>query len=247
MIGLILKGEMELKENLDIIFPWWFRKIVRKIVNKDYDLGLTKDKIKKLLNKEDPLVLDIGANNGRDSREFFLTFKNPTVYCFEPDLRAIRKFKNRLDYKNCKLFEVAISDRDGKANFFVSGEGDMAGGWDGSSSLKKPIEKNFEGITFKERRIVRTVKLDSWIKENKISKVIDFIWTDVQGAEKEVIKGGIKTLTNQTKYFYTEVGNDQGYEGAPKLNDILKLLPSFELVKDFGGDVLLKNKKFNNG
>ena len=40
--------------------------------------------------------------------------------------------------------------------------------------------------------------LDSWVKANKINK-IDFIWADVQGAERELILGGLKTLNEKTE------------------------------------------------
>lgn len=233
----------ELKENWDMIIPWRIREIIRRIWYEDYKSTLTKEKIKKLLKKENPIILDIGANNGRDAREFLLTFKNPKVYCFEPDLRAIRKFKNRMkDDSRCKLFEIAISDKDGTDIFYLSGGGKMKGGWDASSSIKKPIKPISEGAIFDKKVIVKTKKLDTWVKENNIKR-IDFMWVDVQGAEREVIKGGIKTLKEKVEYFYTEFGNDQFYEGAPKLEEILELLPTFKMIGIFNGNVLLKNTK----
>ncbi|HLD55099.1 MAG TPA: FkbM family methyltransferase [Candidatus Nanoarchaeia archaeon] len=202
----------DLYENLDMIFPWKFRKIVRRFLYKNYSSMLTKDKIKKLLKKENPIILEIGANNGRDTREFLFTFKNCSIYCFEPDLRAIRKFKDRVQDRRCKLFEVAVGDHDGFATFYISAGWGMKGGWDGASSIKKPKEVLKLGLTFEKKMEVKTLKLDTWVKENNIEK-IDFIWADVQGAERDLIVGGIKTLNDKTKYLYTEFSDEELYEG----------------------------------
>ncbi|MEN9248224.1 MAG: hypothetical protein Q6L50_08560 [Gloeomargarita sp. GMQP_bins_120] len=36
----------------------------------------------------------------------------------------------------------------------------------------------------------------------------DFIWADVQGAEVDLIQGGLQALAN-TRYFYTEYANTE--------------------------------------
>ena len=85
------------------------------------------------------------------------------------------------------------------------------------------------------------LKFVSPIGKFEIEK-IDFIWADVQGAEEDLIKGGLKSLNNITKYFYTEFSNEELYKGQPNLSKILKLLPNFKIVKRYGNNVLLKNK-----
>ena len=69
---------------------------------------------------------------------------------------------------------------------------------------------------------------------------VDFIWADVQGAERELIEGGLKVINN-TNYIYIEFYNEEMYEGQLNLKDMLCLLPQFKIVKKFGNNVLLKN------
>jgi hypothetical protein len=76
------------------------------------------------------------------------------------------------------------------------------------------------------------------------------IWADVQGAEENLIKGGLKTLSH-TKYFYTDYEDDELYEGQITLDQIKNLLPNFKAIGYFGNNVLFKNtalldSSFNN-
>ena len=209
---------------------------------------MRKEEIKELLNKENPIILEIGTNDGEDSEEFLKVFEKCKLYCFEPDPRAITRFKNRMkDYKNYKLYEIAISNNNGEIDFYLSGGNNPGmpwyGDWDKSSSIKKPKLPLLQHrwCVFNKSIKVETKKLDDWFKEEDITD-IDFIWVDVQGAEKEMIEGALETL-KKTKYLYTEFDNVELYEGQPNLNDILRLLPDFKIVKFVENNVLLVNGK----
>ena len=54
---------------------------------------MRKEDIKILLNKENPVILEVGTNDGEDSEEFLKVFEKIQLYCFEPDPRAIKRFK----------------------------------------------------------------------------------------------------------------------------------------------------------
>ena len=45
----------------------------------------------------------------------------------------------------------------------------------------------------------------------------------------------------RTRFFYTECSDEELYEGAPSLHALLDMLPSFEIVKRYDSDVLLRN------
>ena len=47
---------------------------------------------KELLKKENPVIFEIGANDGTDTVNFFKEFKNPTLHCFEPDPDTFKRF-----------------------------------------------------------------------------------------------------------------------------------------------------------
>ena len=44
---------------------------------------IDKTLIKTLIEKEDPIILDIGCYDGRDSFELSQLFKTPTIFCLK--------------------------------------------------------------------------------------------------------------------------------------------------------------------
>jgi len=221
---------------------------------------LEKGFIKNILNqKENPVVIEIGAHYGEDTKEFLEEFSDIEIYCFEPDPRNIKVIKKYIGTDKINFFECAVSDSDDEeVEFFMAKKTappkvPKKYGWideedyyglglnrSGASSLKKghPAVENAEVTK------VKTVKLDSWAADHNIEEV-DFIWIDVQGAEKNVINGA-RELIKRTKFLYMEYG-ELGYNDAMSLDETTNLLKEsgfsvYKVFKQGGkGDVLLKN------
>ena len=208
--------------------------------------AITKELIGTLVSRPDPIILEIGCNDGDNTRWFLEIFKSPTIFCFEPDPRATARFKHNLgEQKEISLYEYAIGSQNGEATFYMSGGQEtekMPEGWDLSGSIRKP--KNHlvvhQWCTFEKNIPVQTKTLDTWCAEQGIDR-IDFIWMDVQGAEMDVISGGRNALQS-TRFLYTEYNNNELYEGQPSLKQLLKELAGFDVVARYPDDILLKNK-----
>lgn len=218
-----------------------------KITPGEFDLN----SLPELLGKDDPVILDIGCNDGSHTLKFLSLFDRAAVYSFEPDPRAQERFKNKVTDERASLFDVALAAVDGSADFYVSGgypskewEEVMPKGWDMSGSIRKPTEHRqaYPWCTFDQKIEVKTQRLDSWCRAEGVD-FIDFVWADVQGAEVDLIDGG-QTALRQTRYLYTEYSNRELYEGQVRLKAILKLLPDFEIACRYENDVLLKNKRY---
>ena len=208
------------------------------------------------------VILEIGCNDGTDTNELLQALPEARIYCFEPDPRAVERFKKTVHSDRATLFELAISERDGTATFNGSSgrPSNVKPGashycfldeWDLSGSLCKPTgHLEFSPwTTFPEDRrfLVNTTRLDSWACLTFPFGAIDFIWADVQGAEAMMIKGGPETL-RRTKFLYTEFYDKPMYEGQPNLDDLQALLPQFDLQATYGhvnlqGNALFKNRK----
>jgi FkbM family methyltransferase len=206
-----------------------------------------------LIGKENPIILDIGSNDGTHTAWFLALFKLARVYSFEPDPRACERYLAKIRDKRAVLVDLAISDIDGVRDFYVSSgvppceqewfESPPAD-WDLSGSIRKPkkhLEK-YPWCRFDQKIAVATKTLDSWVRDEGLD-VIDLIWADVQGAEVNLIAGGKEALRN-TRYFYTEYSNTELYEGQINLKQLLALLPDFHVVRRYEKDVLLKNGGF---
>lgn len=203
--------------------------------------NLSPADIPALVGKPAPVILEIGCNNGEETLAILRAIPQANVYCFEPDPRAVAKFKKNLSGRPVRLFEIAISDRTGTIEFHCSDADDYASGWDFSGSIRKPKNHLSEhpNVRFERTLFVPTERLDDWCQVNGVNEV-DFIWMDVQGAEGDVIAGAAKIL-KRTRFIYTEYSNRELYEGQPSLKSLLASLPQFEVLKRYGTDVLLKN------
>jgi len=205
----------------------------------------TLQTMSKLLKKNNPVILEIGACMGEDSVVFLREFSDIQLHCFEPDPRSVKIHQNTVKDARCQLHPIAISDVDGEAEFYQStGSYEETGDpseWLQSSSLKTPKQhlELFPWCKFENTVKVPTRSLDSWCAEHNIDQ-IDLIWADVQGAEENLIKGALKTLSH-TKYFYTEYDDQELYEGQITLQQIKTLLPKFKVIGYFYNNVLFKN------
>lgn len=109
---------------------------------------ISKELIRECVAKEDPTILEIGCNDGGQTLWFLEIFENPKIYCFEPDPRALARFKTKVGQRsNVSLFEIALSDHNGEVIFYQSGgqrneeqANAMTKGWDLSGSIKQPKE-----------------------------------------------------------------------------------------------------------
>ena len=207
------------------------------------------DRIKELLSGiPRPLVIEMGACDGNETVWFANTFPDATIIALEPVKELADIVAGRTELKGrIELVRMAIGKEDKKGQkLFVSGGNCVQTGQNfyGSSSIKDPLyaEQVFKGMKFSETTC-DVITLDTLWKRNN-SPVIDFIWSDIQAGEQDMIRGGMAALA-YTRYLYTEVGEGDYYVGEIKLPQILEMLPGWEVVEDYGTDVRLRNTKFS--
>ncbi len=212
---------------------------------------ITDTLIRRYVDNADPVILEVGCHDGGNTIGFLNMFANPHVYCFEPDPRAIARFRERIGQRtNVHLFEVAVSDRIGQITFYQSSrkpdtqDSTSQGDWDRSGSIRKPKKHltKHPWVTFDKSLVVNTTTLDAWCAQQGIDHV-DFIWMDVQGAEMDVFNGGTQTL-QKTRFLYTEYNNQELYEGQANLKQLVDYLTQFKVLIRYSDDVLLKNTSF---
>jgi len=157
-----------------------------------------------------------------------------------------------LNYRNGKAqkHNFALGSEDKIVDFYKSGGERIENGvvmdrYYGSSSIRKPklVTEAWKSMTF-EKESVTSITFDNFKSIVGLKdEVIDFIWADIQGAEVDMIQGGSESF-KKVRYLYTEYNNSELYEGEIGLDGICNMLPDFEVIYDFKGDVLLKNKNY---
>jgi FkbM family methyltransferase len=203
---------------------------------------------------ERPILFEFGMCDGYHSNLMLSILsknKKPFIYHgFEPvyDLYKNIILKYDTSLGNVMYFNKAISSQTGIVEFYKSGgykieNNQIKEHYCGSSSIRKPklVIESWKDMTF-EKTFVEAITFDEHINQFSLNnQIIDFIWADIQGAEVDLINGGKETFNN-VRYFYTEYENLEYYEGEIGLQEICNMLSNFEIVEDYGGDVLLKNK-----
>jgi FkbM family methyltransferase len=210
--------------------------------------------------KKELIVLDIGSCEGLDAIKYSRLFPNSKIYAFEAlnsNYLSINDNIKSFKVKNIFPFNVALSNQNGEADFFVSsGEPDndrnnKDWNYGNKSSSLLPPEKTLQvhdWLKFKQKERVKTLTLKSFCKNNKI-KLIDFIHMDVQGAELMVLIGA-EELISKIKMIWLEVENVELYKDQPLKQDVEKFMKSkgFTKIKDtvgqIAGDQLWVNLKF---
>jgi len=134
------------------------------------------------LIKPGMIAVDVGANKGYFSLLFAkLMGDKGKVLSFEPDPNNcfwIEKSINANKYTSIKLYQIALSNKDGEATFYPgkkSGWGSLFFSKNASAPDKNPLR-------------VKTLRLDSILKEEGLEN-IDIIKIDVEGSDLLVLKG----------------------------------------------------------
>lgn len=213
--------------------------------------GVDLDHLAALLASPSPTILEIGAHDGTHTCQFLQLFATPTVHCFEPEPRALTRLQQSVSGRNrVHIHPVAVGSRSGKAHFHRSSGNHpgpngrpMPQGWDYSGSLRPPSRhlELYPAVKFESTLEVDVVTIDDWIRGQSL-ETIDLVWMDVQGAEGDVFRGMVNTLP-RVRFIYTEYSNEELYEGQPNLEQLLALLPDFEVIEQYQQDVLLQRRR----
>jgi len=162
------------------------------------------------------VVLDCGANLGLYSA--VASREGAMVYAFEPLKIIIDKYLHITAKENPNIVIVnkALSDKKGEAEFIVE-----------EINLGHSRLKDEEGKTTEK---VAVTTIDDFVRERKLERV-DFIKADIEGAEREMLKGAAWVL----KHF------------APKLSICTYHLPDDpevleKIIKDANPDYIVHHE-----
>ena len=138
-----------------------------------YIFGLKQYNVKNIFEvKEDATIFDIGAWKGDTAYFFSKKCSNKArIYAFEPDdyaFQILEKIKEKYKLNNVITKNILLSNAEKEIDFISMIENTPT------------IKKN-------------AITIDKFVEENNIEK-IDYIKMDVEGAEKNILEGSIKTI-----------------------------------------------------
>lgn len=190
---------------------------------------------------QNPVIFEFGICDGHHTKMLLSFCKSaPCYFGFEPDPRNVERVKASGIDRRINFYSDAIGRVTGRVPFHLSTT--EPGGGVGQSSLSEftpVLTQTWPWLKHMSTIEVKSWRLDDFCREHQIG-TIDFLWMDVQGAERLVFEGASVMLPN-VKLLWTEYDNGTFYRDSSTLQDILAWFPGWSLLANLGGDVLLKN------
>jgi len=215
----------------------FLKKILHKFgykISKVYQNQLQDDNpfygIKKsLIDKNNIILFDIGANLGQTIKKMKMEFPTSKIYAFEPSRHCYEVLKKDVANNNVFIYHKAVGAKNDTIKFNEYS-------W---SALNSILKRAFGTAQILDSYDVDLISIDSFCKENNISK-IDLLKTDTEGYELEVLKGASNMMDNNNiQFVYVEVFFKENYIGQSSFGDIYNFLlgKRFELVKMYDFEV----------
>jgi FkbM family methyltransferase len=162
-------------------------------------------------------IFDIGANVGWYSLLIAKKAHGCNVYAFEPLPATFGSLKANVDangYRNIRVFNFGISDKDQQIEFYYSPE--ISGAASGANIL------GWDTVTKIDCR-VRPLD-DVW---EELGVRVDFIKCDVEGAELFAFRGGMKCIASDHPIILSEMLRKWSAKFGYHPNEIISLLEGF--------------------
>ncbi len=169
---------------------------------------------------QNPIIVEAGAFQGHDSLRMAAQWPQGTIHAFEPVPELFHKLQAATAAQpNIHCHNLALSNHDGPALFYVSEKPNKPGVPSQAGSLFKPKERlKHSPILFPSTIEVNGITLDSWAHKNNIDRV-DCLWLDMQGNELNVLKSAPRILKT-VSVIYTEVSFIESYEKMPQMPEV---------------------------
>lgn len=188
----------------------------------DHEFDPMGTKVVKALVKHGMVFIDVGANVGYYTLlAAGLVGTKGKVYCFEPESKNYQDLLNNIilnQFENIHPYQVAVSNKDGEAQLFVSNvsSGRHSIAYDRKIKCKKVP--------------VKTVCLDS------IFSWADFIKIDTEGNDMQVIEGAQKLINEETMVMmelYPEGFEAVGYTTESAYDQLKSIFSHIYLVNEW--------------
>jgi FkbM family methyltransferase len=162
----------------------------------------------------DPIVVDIGCNQGDFVFDIIKVRQNAIFYCFDINSDCGIALKSRFPQAKVNFFNLGLSNESGESNFVSQSP------YDRKAYLSPKDKKPSSGVLVKR---VKVCTLDEIVSSLGISR-IDILKIDTEGHDYRVLLGAQESL-KKTNVVYFEVMYRLLVEGSEP-QDILELLKS---------------------
>jgi len=238
-----------MKKYLKKVVDYFGYTITKKNGNKLQDDNPLKA-VKGFFKNSEAIFFDIGMNYGQTTQKMRSLYPAAVIHGFEPSKKCFKYIKENLKKENVFLYHKAV----GSLNSFLEFN---EYSW---SALNSLLQRAFTKSTIQETYQVEVVTIDSVCSDQQIP-YINFLKTDTEGYELEVLKGASEMMQkNKIQFVFVEIFFKENFLGQSSFGDIYNFLQSnnFDLVRFYEmeiaeegianrTDALFINRFFNTG
>lgn len=181
----------------------------------------------RLLRPDSVILIDVGAHEGLflETARKHLAVKS--AFLIDPQPGKIAGLRQRFQSETTVVYETAISDYSGTADFKILG-------WDESSSLKAVIPTagkigDMVDLSLRETIQVKVSTLDELLAGQLQSGSSIVLKLDVQGAEREALRGA-PTVLAMTEMVICEVPTKPTYGDSASMHEIFEMLENSDFM-----------------
>ena len=175
------------------------------------------EKVYKTKVRSEPIIFDIGANEGQSIERFKSLFPDSIIHSFEPDINLYSILKKYGNDDSIVLNNFGVGNKSELKKFNVNAKSETSSFLKlraGSDWLKeRSVQYNTTVDGFTNDVIdVEVVTIDQYAKKHNI-EFIDILKSDTQGYDDKVIKGCKKLIEdNLISFLELEIIFDDVYE-----------------------------------
>jgi len=174
------------------------------------------------------VVVDCGARQFNIDPNVSAAFPHVIIIGFEADAEECARL-NRLYEGRCKFFPVAVGDRRGKRNLFVTRSPECSSFLRPNMDFLSRFRECAAAAEVVETTLVPVVSLDQYLPEMGITQV-DLLKLDVQGVELDVLRGSQRFLQSDILAVQVEVEFSEMYHGQPLFADVDAYIRDFQFT-----------------
>lgn len=184
--------------------------------------------IRLLIAKQDPVCIDVGANEGQTISFLRKYFDRPRIYAFEPSADMFSILKSKQYGELVEIFNLALGDREERRELVKFSLPVMNSLLRMDPSIQNPF-RDMEAIATEP---VDVTTLDLFFRKHNISAV-DLLKVDTQGFDLRVLRGAQASLASGiVRNVYVELNFVPMYGGQSSAREIDDFLAGhgFKLV-----------------